>query len=91
MTVELEARWLAKAARDASLLVACEITEIGHQRGDVNRVWTVLGNQGGMAKRLYPKDFESEGSGFRREEEAGCRADIYATGIWISNVRKIWM
>ena len=47
-------------ARDASLLVACEITEIGHQRGDVTVVFGLCSEiKEEWLKELYPKDFES--------------------------------
>ena len=47
-------------ARDASLLVACEITEIGHQRGDVTVVFGLCSEiKEEWLKELYPKEFES--------------------------------
>ena len=48
-------------ARDASLLVACEITEIGHQRGEVTVVFGMCSEiQEEWLKELYPNEFESE-------------------------------
>ncbi len=47
-------------ARDASLMVACEITEIGHQRGDVTVVFGLCSEiKEEWLKELYPKEFES--------------------------------
>ena len=47
-------------ARDASLLVACEITEIGHQQGDVTIVFGLCSEiKQEWLKELYPKEFES--------------------------------
>lgn len=47
-------------ARDASLLVACEITEIGHQGGDVAIVFGLCSEiSEEWLKELYPKEFES--------------------------------
>lgn len=47
-------------ARDASLLVACEITEIGHQRGDVTIVFGLCSEiREEWLKELFPKEFDS--------------------------------
>ena len=47
-------------AKDASLLVVCEITEIGHQKGEVTVVFGLCSQiQEEWLEELYPKEFES--------------------------------